>query len=187
MSTLGLSGPPSRHEPFLKRLFWPSAGNYEDADALGQQGFWICLLIALMTLLTGITSGTWITGLVAALFFFLGGIGVREHDIVAALSVSLVYWSDLLVQFAARQVPGILALVAAVLLASNIRACIVASASAETLSEDELPMRFSDTWRDTLVDQMPARVWPKLRGVFYLFAAVALLLLGLGTWAAFRR
>jgi len=88
METLGLSGPPVRNENIFRRIFWPSADSV-DADMLGQQGFWICLLLALLTVIEATFRGHVLLGVLFAIFYFLGGIGVREHDIASAISVTV--------------------------------------------------------------------------------------------------
>lgn len=176
MSTLGLSGPPSKNDSLLKRLFWPSVGNAVDADLLGQQGFWICLIVSILTLGTSLFQGQWIIGILGAVFFFLGGIGVREHDIFAAIAVSAVYWMNILVVIFTGHFPGFLVFIAAALLTANIRGCLIAASSMKQGDPDEIPLRFHETWRDRLVDQMPARIWPRIRIVFYVLAALMLLL-----------
>jgi hypothetical protein len=94
MSTLGLSGPPSSNDSLLKRLLWPSIGDASDADMLGQQGFWICLIVSLLAIVTTSLQGHWLLGLYSGIFFFIGGMGIREHDVIAAIAVTAVYMDE---------------------------------------------------------------------------------------------
>lgn len=80
----------------IKRLLWPRYSPL-DADLLGQQGFWICLFVALLSLVGGVMQGHWITGFIAFSFFFLGGVGVREHSFVAALLIAPAYVLNIVV------------------------------------------------------------------------------------------
>ena len=183
MSTLGLSGPPSSNDSLLKRLFWPSIGDAADADMLGQQGFWICLIVSLLTIITTSLQGHWLLGLYSGVFFFIGGIGIREHDVIAAIAVTVIYWMNIVDAILIRQFPGFLVFIAGAVLTANIRGCIVASQSARIDDPDAMPTRFNETWRDKIVDQLPARIWPRIRIAFYVLAAMTLLLVTAGSVA----
>ena len=170
METLGLSGPPVRNENIFRRIFWPSADSV-DAGMLGQQGFWICLLLALLTVIEATFRGHVLLGVLFAIFYFLGGIGVREHDIASAIFVTAIYVLNVIgVVLMARQFPGWLVLFVILILASNVRGCWIASKWLRSGDPDIVPMRMNENWRDKLVDQMPARVWPRLRAAFYVLA-----------------
>ncbi|HEV2465507.1 MAG TPA: hypothetical protein VGT04_17015 [Acidobacteriaceae bacterium] len=170
METLGLSGPPVRNENIFRRIFWPSSESV-DADMLGQQGFWICLLLALLTVVTAAFQSHIILGILFGLFYVLGGIGVREHNVVAAISVATVYLLNAVgAVLMTRQFPGWLVLFVVLILASNVRGCWIASKWLRSGDPDLIPLRMNENWRDKLVDQMPARVWPRIRTVFYVLA-----------------
>lgn len=170
METLGLSGPPVRNENIFRRIFWPSADSV-DADMLGQQGFWICLLLALLTIVTAAFHAHLIIAALFALFYFLGGIGVREHDIVASISVAAVYVLNATAAvLMTRQFPGWLVLFVTLILVSNVRGCWIASKWLRSGDPDLIPLRMNENWRDKLVDQMPALVWPRIRRGFYVLA-----------------
>lgn len=166
METLGLSGPPVRSDNIFKRIFWPSADSV-DADMLGQQGFWICLLPALLTVVTATFQSHLILGILFGLFYVLGGIGVREHDVLAAISVATIYLLNAVAAVVmTRLFSGWLVLFVILILASNVRGCWIASKWLRSGDPDLVPMRMNENWRDKLVDQMPARVWPRIRAVF---------------------
>ncbi len=122
------------------------------------------MIIAVLTLVVSSVQGQPLMGALAAAVFFLGGVGVREHNIGAAAAIALVY---LLSMFAGilvlRRPPGLLDLFALLLLASNMRGTWIASKWSRVLPPEEQPLRFNESWRDKLVDQMPAKVWPKAR------------------------
>lgn len=174
METLGLSGPPKPRDSLFRRLFWPS-DNASDADMLGQQGFWLCLVIGLFSLVVLSLQGHWIMGIVTFAVFALGGIGVREHDLFAAISVAIIYVANIAGAIVLGRPPGILTLFAALLLLGNIRGCRIA-AKWSRLDPESIPTRMNETWQDKLVDQMPARVWPKARYAYYVIAIVFFLL-----------
>jgi hypothetical protein len=80
----GLSGSPTRQDSFFRRIFRPSEASV-DADMLGQQGFWVCLIGAIVTLVTATLQGHPVIAILMGLFHFLSGIGV------AAIAVAAVY------------------------------------------------------------------------------------------------
>lgn len=184
METLGLSGTPVRSDNFFKRIFWPSTDSV-DADMLGQQGFWICLIVAAADLIPQLFRGEILAGIFFASVYALGGIGVREHDVPAAIGVSLVYFVQVIgVVIMMRRPPGLLDLFIVVLLMANIRGCWIASRWVKAGDPDLISSRMNATLRDKFVDQMPAKVWPRVRVVFYIIATLALFLTVWGVIAA---
>lgn len=96
MQTLGLSDSTVRTESRLKSLFWPSIQSGADVDYLAVQGFWVCTLVALMSLVSLAIFGRQpVTGVLVFLLFHLGGVGVREHNPFAA-GVMLFYYGRFL-------------------------------------------------------------------------------------------
>lgn len=170
METLGLSGPPQPRDSLFRRLFWPS-DNASDADILGQQGFWLCLIVGLISLIGATLQGHWIIAILTAAVFLLGGIGVREHNLFAAISIAFIYALNLVGYFLMHRFPGILSFFIVLLLIGNIRGCHIA-AKWSRLDPESMPLRMNETWRDKLVDQMPARVWPKARIAYYVIASL---------------
>ena len=97
MQTLGLSGDTKRSDGWLKSIFWPTVENAWDVDYLGRQGFWICFWIAVFQLIILAISGNPFLiafGVVEALFFFIGGMGVRESNWPAAALVFSIFFVD---------------------------------------------------------------------------------------------
>lgn len=190
MQTLGLADSTPRSEGRLKSLFWPSVQNAWDVDYLGQQGFWICFVVAVMSLGGGLIGGHLILGSLTGLFFFLSGVGIRERSVMAGAAAFFYYTLDFAVSII-MLMPGnpMIRTVICILLFSNLRGTWIASRWKQpdaSSPPDEMPMRFNDTWRDKLVDQMPARLWPKVRFVYYAFAVVflALTLVGVSVYLA---
>src|SRR5882762_4649575 len=105
MQTLGVSDSVPRSESRIKTLLWPSIRSGSDVDYLGIQGYWVCTFVAVMTLIVAlftIVNATdaqqfimipLIFGLFS-LFFYIGGIGVREGSRFAAVVVFVVYALD---------------------------------------------------------------------------------------------
>ncbi len=174
MSTLGLSGPPQQEENLFKRLLWPSVRNAHDADLLGQQGFWIAEIVALLSTVFLIVGGHPIVAVVTFVFYAFGGFGLREGSAIAAALVLTAWLAD---QIAGVVTHGsgigfIPVFVTAILLA-NLRASILVSRwkmQPQPGDENAEPMRFSDTLVDKIRDQLPRVLWPRLRYVFYVFA-----------------
>lgn len=81
MQTLDLSGQSKKSDGPLKSLLWPTVENAWDVDYLGQQGFWICLFIAILSL--------------ALIFFAASEIAIpaaRMVVILVGVAECLVYW-----------------------------------------------------------------------------------------------
>jgi hypothetical protein len=179
MQTLGLSGESSRSDGRLKSIFWPTVENAWDVDYLGRQGFWICLIIAVFQLVVALAAGgpiLIVTGVASALVFLLGGMGVREGSWPAAALVFAVFFVGLLYTMASGRFPGILAILAAGILLSNVRAAFLASEWKPVSGDEDRPARFDDTFGDKLSDQLPAKVWPMLQIPFFGIAALILFL-----------
>jgi hypothetical protein len=79
MQTMVLSGSGLKSESRLKSLFWPSIRTGSNLDYLGAQGFWVCTLVAVLSLVLLTISGKPILGALVFLFYFLGEVGVRER------------------------------------------------------------------------------------------------------------
>jgi hypothetical protein len=185
MQTLGLSGDAKRSDGWLKSIFWPTVENAWDVDYLGRQGFWICFWIAVFQLVVAVISGNpflVVIGVVQALVFLVGGMGVRESNWPAAALVFSIFFLNQLGNLAQGRFPGVLAIVGAAMLLTNLRATFLASEWRPAAADEDRPTRFSDSLRDKLADQLPAKAWPMLQIPFYGLASILFLLtlLGLG-------
>jgi hypothetical protein len=179
VQTLDLSGSESRSEGRLKSLFWPSVRTGSDLDYLGVQGFWVCAVVAVISLVVLAIAGTPVTGVFIFLFFFLGGVGVRERSQYAAAVVFLMYVADGITTFTTTG-PSVVRILIAALLLSNLRATWVAAHWRPGSDDAILPPRFSETWGDKIADQLPMWLWPKIRILYYVFSACFLLLVAAG-------
>ncbi len=186
MQTLGLSSESKRSDGRLKSIFWPTVENAWDVNYLGQQGFWICVIVGLLQALVGVFSGNpvlLVAYVAMALVFLAGGMGVREANWPAAAMVFALFFCDILYTLAVGRLPGILTIVCAGILLSNVRAAFLASEWRPAQEGEDRPTRFNESFRDRLVDQWPPRVWPVLQVPFFALAALLLLLsmAGVGT------
>ncbi|MGA2570288.1 MAG: hypothetical protein ABSF23_07180 [Terracidiphilus sp.] len=191
MQTLGLSGESRRSDGPVKSIFWPTVDNAWDVDYLGHQGFWICAVVAVIQLAAGVLSGSpfiMAIYLVTALIFFVGGMGVREASWPAAAMVFGLFSTGLLNTMASGRLPGILSILVAGVLLSNVRAAFLASEWRPASEGEDRPTRFNESLTDKLVDQWPAKLWPRLQPYFFSVASaiLALELIGLGL-AVWRR
>jgi hypothetical protein len=179
MQTLGLAGPEQKPDNIVKRLFWPG-NNPSEVDTLGQQGYWVCLAVGALSFISLYVAGFWYIGLIAVIFFVLGGVGVREHSVLAASLVASAYILNILAGLVAKQFPGFLALVATLLLMANIRGTWIASEWMAKGDPELFPNRSNVGIMDKLVDRLPARVWPRGRIVFYVVSVFYFLFLMVG-------
>ena len=186
MQTLGLSGTGDRSDGRLKSLFWPAVENAWDVDYLGQQGFWICFLIAVFQLGFSLFTGSpllIVFSFLGALVYFTGGMGVREKSWPAAGVIVVLYFLDTLYTILSGLFltpGGVLRIVFLGLLVTNLRATFIASEWRPAAEGEDLPQRFSDTLRDKLVDSWPPKLWPRLQVPFYVLAGLWLILSLLG-------
>lgn len=183
MQTLDLSGESRKSDGRLKSLFWPTVDNAWDVDYLGQQGFWICLIIGVVSFaFVALTASEVPTsagrlvaltiGAILFFVFFIGGMGVRESSWPAAATIFTLYVVN---QVGAGRPPGVLSFIIGAVLLSNVRATFIASRWKPAAEGEDRPMRFNETLRDKLVDQLPPKVWPILRIPFYVASLLVLL------------
>lgn len=183
MQTLGISDSTSRSESRLKSLFWPSIESGVDVDYLAIQGYWVCTVVAALSLVVLIAAHQPIIGAVTFLFFHLGGVGVREHSRYAATVMFIFYAIDTLASFKLLMAsPGMIVLrvIITALLLSNLRATWIAAHWKREAEDAALPMRLSDTLADKFANDWPAWLWPKLKVVYYILSICWLLLFALG-------
>ncbi|HEV2490125.1 MAG TPA: hypothetical protein VGT03_09980 [Candidatus Acidoferrales bacterium] len=176
METLGLSNASLKSEGRLKSLFWPSVRTSNDVDYLGSQGFWVCLILAVLSFVFAIFTAHPVAGAFIMLFYYLGGVGVREHSRYAAAVVLVMYIADSLTSFG----NPVLRLLIAALLLSNLRATWIASRWKPESNEAVPAPRFDETWTDKFADKFPMWLWPKLRIPYYIFSVCLLLLVVIG-------
>jgi hypothetical protein len=174
MQTLGISNSTPQTENRLKSLFWPSIQTSTDVDYLGTQGFWVCAFVGTIEFIVSVVQGHPIGGFFALLFYFLGGVGVRERSRYAAAIVLALY----LAEFALGV--SIMRVVLFGILLSNLRATWIASSWKAESAEATIPPRFGETLADKFADRLPPWLWPKVRIVYYVFSAVLLILVCYG-------
>jgi hypothetical protein len=174
MQTLGLSDSTTRSESRLKSLFWPSIQSGADVDYLAVQGFWVCMMVGVMSLVFLTLARQPISGVLAFLLFHLGGVGVREHSPFAAAIMLVFYVVDFLasIVFVFPNSPGIgvLKIIITALLLSNLRATWIAAGWKPDSDEAALPPRLGETFFDKVADLWPAFIWPKMKVVYYIFS-----------------
>jgi len=179
METLNLSGSSPREEGRIKSLFWPSVRTGADVDYLAVQGFWLCTLLATLSLWFLIMGGQPVVAFLIFIVLHFGGIGVREHSPFAAGLVLVFYMLDTLASIKmAMPTPGglIFRTIFTALLLSNLRATWIAAAWRPESEEAVLPPRMGDTLADKFSDRWPAWIWPKVKIIYFIFAFVMLVL-----------
>jgi len=185
MQTLGLADAGERSDGRLKSLFWPSVQSGADVDYLGAQGYWICALIAVVSFVFSLMQGSPLLAITLLLFFYFGGVGVRQRDPLAAGMVFLFYAVDTVTTvffmvFASPWGMSVFRILVTALLLSNVRATWIASKWKTDSEEAALPPRLNETWSDKFVDQLPTVLWPKARIAYYIFGACVLTLVSIG-------
>ena len=173
MQTLGLSDSTPRPEGRLKSLLWPTIRNEGDLDYVTRQGFWVCQAVAVATIFGGLALGNLLLSTPGVLFYALAGVGVRERSKVAAVGVFVVYLFEALLTGL-----GFIRILFVALLFANVRGHWLVS---RWTQESWQPTRLSETLADKFADQMPPRLWPIGRYVFY--ALLVLMLAGMSLLA----
>lgn len=176
MQTLGISSSPVKSEGRLKSLLWPSVRTSNDVDYLGAQGYWVCTILAVLSFITSGIIGHPISGAFVFVFYYLGGVGVRERSIYAAAVVLLLYVTDALTSLG----NPVLKILFIALLLANLRATWISSRWKPESVEAIPPPRFAETWGDKFADKLPMWLWPKLRIPYYVFSAGFLLIVAIG-------
>jgi hypothetical protein len=189
MQTLGVSDSAPKSEGRIKSLLWPSIQSGSDVDYLGIQGYWVCTLVAAMTLVVALFSlaqaidarqaiVVLLSFGLLSLFFYIGGVGVREGSRFAAVIVFVVYVLDTLTALLSSPLSGgsLIKLAISAVLLSNLRATWIAARWVPGAEESALPPRRSATLGDKFVDQVPRWLWPKIRIPYYLLSAFVSLL-----------
>lgn len=176
MQTLGLSDSPVRTEGRLKSLFWPSVQTSNDVDYLGAQGYWVCAILAILSLVLAAFTGHPVAGVFVFFYYYLGGVGVRQTSVYAAAAVLVMYILDAMLSFGN---PAVRLLIGGLLLA-NLRATWIASRWKPDSDAAVPPPRFNETWGDKFADQLPIWLWPNVRIVYYVFSGCFLLLVAVG-------
>jgi len=174
MQTLGVANQTPQSDSRIKNIFWPMIRSGTDVDTLGSQGYWICVIVAVIAIAETFLANYGIVGILLALYFYLGAVGVRQHSLYAAASV----FAMSLLNFAAS--PGILGFFICVVLLATVRATWIASFWEKREGITEMPPRFNETWSDKFADKFPAWFWPKIRIVYYIYSALFLAFLTLG-------
>jgi hypothetical protein len=162
MQTLGLSDSTPRTESRWRALLWPTIRNEGDFDYITRQGFWICTVVAAVTIVFAAFTGSLIGGLFDGGFFFLAGLGVRKRSRIAAIAAFTVY---LLGSFAVLQYSGggggIVRIVFLALLFANIRGNWLSARWEKDAQVALAPIAPNPTIGDRLVDQLPTFLWPR--------------------------
>jgi hypothetical protein len=165
MEILGLSESTPKTESRVKSLFWPSIQSGADVDYLGSQGYWVCTISAVLSLVVVVAGGHPITAFFVFLYLFLGGVGVRERSFFAAAIVFIFYILETIFGNI-----GVVRILITALLFSNMRATWLASQWKPESDEAVLPPRFNETLMDKFADKLPSVLWPKIRYVYYVYS-----------------
>jgi hypothetical protein len=177
MQTLGLSSESQRSDGWLKSLLWPTVDNAWDVDYLGQQGMWVCTVVAVLGLGASFLTANPIMiaiAILSALFFILGGMGIREANWPAAAMLFAVELCNALLR------PTVFSIAFALILLSNLRATFLASEWRPAAEGEDRPTRFNESFADKYVDQLPQILWPKLQIPFFILSVAMLLISLLG-------
>ena len=155
-----------------KRLLWPAIVNDADVDTVTRQGFWLCVALSVLTLLSGLVGGDKFAVLSSAAFMFAAAIGVRNHSIPAAVAVLAVYLGERLLLLRLGQNPiGMTPGIVTALLIANVRATWLAAQIAAKRTEPP-PVPLASTIPEKFADVFPIRIWPYAQWMFWPLTAL---------------
>jgi hypothetical protein len=183
MQTLGLASEIKPTDGMFKRLFWPTIENQYDLDLVSVQGFWVCVIVGVLSCVLLLATGQLLVGFLIAATYLLGATGVRQRSIAAAILIFLCYSTDRIGGiFMGQPNFGVIPIVSLLLLFANVRATVLARRwrSSGTPEHTEAPELSHESVTDKLANGMPARVWPIGRFVFFPLAGILLLLTVVG-------
>jgi hypothetical protein len=109
-------------------------------------------------------------------------VGVRERSRYAAFAVFVFYLVDMVFSGV-----GVLKLLFAALLLSNLRATWIAGTWKPDSEEAALPPRLNQTLGDRFADQLPMWLWPKVRVIYYVYSVGVFVLVDVGLAVMFAR
>jgi hypothetical protein len=176
VQTLGLSSAPQPTDGLFKRLFWPEIANQYDVDLVGQQGFWLCFAVAVLSTVVSMFTGHPLLGVFIGATYFLGALGVRERNAAAAILLFLCYLLDRVVSVESMVLGfggggnPLLGIAATMLLFANIRATMLSrrwQSPATPAEVSEFPDRSRTSFGDKLVNSLPETLWPRAQYVFF--------------------
>ena len=186
METLGLSGSKTQEDGLFRRLFWPTISNQYDVDLIGRRGFWLALVVGIVSCIGVSAQGNWLIGLLVLVVFALGAAGIRERSVAASALVFALYalgvlggWTMALLGYANTGSPFI-SIVLLMLLCANLRATILSRRWLALGVDSEFPEREDGAAMDAVVNRFPRSCWPWGRYVFFVLAPVYILLVLLG-------
>jgi hypothetical protein len=192
MQTLGLASDIKPTDGMFKRLFWPTIENQYDLDLVSVQGFWVCVVVGVISFVVLLATGQFWVGALIAVTYVLGATGVRERSIAAAILIFLCYITDRIGGiFMGQPGYGVIPVVSLLLLFANVRATILADRwrRSGTADQTEAVELAQESFTEKVANVMPAKVWPVGRFVFFPLAGVLLMLtiVGVAMYPAMHR
>lgn len=132
-------------------------------------------MVAVLSLGFSVFTRHAIVGVFIFLFYYLGGVGVRERSRYAAAVVLVMYVADTVAGG-----PSVIRVAIVGLLLSNLRATWIASRWKPESDEGNLPPRLGQTWSDKFSDKLPMWLWPRVRVLFHVLSACLLVVAAIG-------
>lgn len=178
----------------LKQLvfFWPLVSNADDADRVEHLNYWLCVSYAGWNLFSGFLSlfvyRTTPPSLVSilivifiAIFYFLGGNGVRQNSVAAAWGMAIYTSVPVLQRLLEHNFNstiflfflGSLVVLRGTVLTARWRRAEAAMPDPLRLA-DILPFQFSTGLSRSMSNRWPPVLWHRLQWLFWLFGTIAI-------------
>jgi hypothetical protein len=175
METLDLSAKPQPSDGRFKSLFWPTIQSATDVDYLASRGYWVCVIVAVLSAIFLAFMSMPGTAVATFLLYYIAGVGVRERSPYAAAIALVMSLCEMLASG-----PSVLRVIFTALFLSNLRAAWISSGWKPDSEEAVAPPRFNETLADKLADQFPKWLWPKIRIPYFVFSFIFLALVVAG-------
>ncbi len=167
----------------LRAIFWANLKDEAEVNDAARFGYYACLFICLTTFFAMLIGGTLLAALVDIFFFFMAGLGIRQHSRLAAVSAVGLFAVEKLVTLASGQV-GFLTLVTlpmGLILLNAARAAYVAPqfpAIQQPMANP--PAAEPQDWL-ARVERLAWSLWPRLQLAFKFYVAgmIVLFLVGM--------
>jgi hypothetical protein len=168
--------------------FWPAIKNESDADNVIRRGAWACLILAAVAILTVTIPGQQAFGIVEAVYLVVAALGIRAKSRIAAVATFAGVFMNSIAGYSssARYGSVVVDAIILALLFANIRATWLFARWARDLDVEPVSISYRRRFDHTLMNQMPALIWPKARVAFYVLATMLLIVQALSFVVEFK-
>ena len=172
----------------LRRFFWfwPTVTSVDDVERVTLLGFWVCVALGVLNILTfpfnyaraeGMLEKVFAiadTPLIAAMYY-LGANALRRCNLLAATMLTALSFS---MAIGFRKLHGYYdyQFTAQACLFSNILRGIYLAAMYKPAPDEGPPLNLISTFGHAIVDRVPSQIWPRFRVAFWILACIQMVI-----------